>query len=390
MLKEALDQLDPETQPNELAMALTSLGRYHHARSEYSEAIALHERARVLAEPLDDSVTLTYIYAYLSGAHEHLARFDEAAYWANRCLALGERHQDPGALAVGHEFLAEIYWMMGHWELSLQHANREVEIAEKYGFLSRLSWALLSRGAALNGLGRLADGREALEEVLVLADQVTDQRVDVLGRCFLSLCHTDLGNSDLAISYGQEAIDGSEPIEEFYMLGFAQLALAYAFLQAGEIARARAIYERNESLLRSTENYDILIFQGAYHAEAMLRMDDFTAAAGLIGDNIERAASAGAVHSLGVYKRVEGQLLAARGDHLEAEAALDEALAKLEELGSRVEIGRTLLQRGLLSQAQGRTEKAHLDFQAAVRQFEDCGAALDLQKALAISQQAPD
>ena len=65
-LEEARQELDRESQANELAFVITMLGRYHHYHGQHKQAIEYFERARQLAEPLDDSLTLTFIFGFLA------------------------------------------------------------------------------------------------------------------------------------------------------------------------------------------------------------------------------------------------------------------------------------------------------------------------------------
>ncbi len=71
-LEQAIAELNPQTQTNALALATALVGRYYHYRTEHKKAIEYLERARQLAEPLDDPATLGSIYAFLAGAHQHL------------------------------------------------------------------------------------------------------------------------------------------------------------------------------------------------------------------------------------------------------------------------------------------------------------------------------
>jgi tetratricopeptide (TPR) repeat protein len=106
-LEEALVELDPKTQTNALALATALVGRYYHYRTEHRKAIEFLERARQLAEPLGDAETMSNIYMYLAGAHQHLLQYDDSNRWARAAIELGEREKFPFAVATGNEFLAE-------------------------------------------------------------------------------------------------------------------------------------------------------------------------------------------------------------------------------------------------------------------------------------------
>ena len=83
------------------------MGRYYHYRTEHRKSIEFLERARHLAEPLEDAGTLGAIYSFLAGAHQHLLTYDESDDWSRISIAFGERKKFPHAIANGYEFLAE-------------------------------------------------------------------------------------------------------------------------------------------------------------------------------------------------------------------------------------------------------------------------------------------
>ena len=64
LIEEALQELNPETQADEVALATAMIGRYYHYRAFHSKAIEYLERARSIAEPLDRAETLSEIYGF--------------------------------------------------------------------------------------------------------------------------------------------------------------------------------------------------------------------------------------------------------------------------------------------------------------------------------------
>ena len=163
LLQEAVAELDPAAQANALAHALALIGRYHHYRAEPRKALEYLERALSLALPQDDAVTLTDIYGYLAGAHQHLVQLDESDRFARAAIALGERKDFPSATALGSEFLAENAHGRGRWDDALRYALRDRDEGRKIGSLARVAWSGFPRTAALHATGRLAEARaEAL------------------------------------------------------------------------------------------------------------------------------------------------------------------------------------------------------------------------------------
>ena len=116
LLEAAIQELDPQTDPLELARVNSRLGRFHHLHADWSRAVEYLERARQLAEPLDDVAGLSEIYAYLSGAYQQWGRWEQSIYWAHQAVALGKRTGSLVAEALGYEFLAEDSQAICEWQ----------------------------------------------------------------------------------------------------------------------------------------------------------------------------------------------------------------------------------------------------------------------------------
>ncbi|HET7377480.1 MAG TPA: hypothetical protein VFK30_12285, partial [Anaerolineae bacterium] len=80
---------------------------------------------------------------------------------------------------------------------------------------------------------------------------------------------------------------------------------------------------------------------------------------------------------LALQERVRGQVAAAKGLPAEALTHLNQSIGLSEQQSAQLELGRTLLQRGLLMRQQGQLVEARLDFSRARSIFEACGAVRD-------------
>ena len=101
----------------------------------------------------------------------------------------------------------------------------------------------------------------------------------------------------------------------------------------------------------------------------------------MILDYLTLTREAGVLHNEAVALRVQGQIYAAQERWDEAGQVFDTAIVKLEELESRLELGRALYQRGLLRSTLGQTDAAQVDARRALSLFEGCGAKDDAQEA---------
>jgi len=382
-LEEALAELDPVTQTNELALSMAFVGRYHHYRTEHRKAIEYLERARQLAEPLDDPATLASIYSFLAGANQHLLAYTESDDWARRSIAYGERKNYPLAMANGYEFLAENCAGRGLWEETLGHAARDREFGTKSGSLARVAWAEFATVQALLGTGRLAEARAAAQGALKLCEQIGEFRLATWLDPSLAIIAADLGDDDAAREHARSALARAQQLGQLVLSAWALHAAGYAAMRRGDIDDAMRWYEQYEPLVRDTENGIVRNFMLGYAAEAYLLAGRVDEAAAMAAQAIGIAEFAGATHYLALDLRVQGQVFAAQGRHEDAVASFDRAIALFEQTGSRLEHSRALHHRAVLLLELGNdTQKAaaRADAEAAREAFAAMGAVHDRER----------
>jgi tetratricopeptide (TPR) repeat protein len=371
-LQAAERELNPQTQAGDLARALAMLGRFHHYRLEFDQAVEYLERARQLAEPLDDPIILAEIYAYLSGAYQMAGQFERSNEWAQRTMALGERHDYQYAVAMGYEFQAENAFAVGHWHAALTCAARDREIGEKIGSLARIAWADLSCAFAYQGLGELASALAAIERCVALAEHIGDRRLTIFARCRRATIHIDLGNDEAAQIDLDFALASADEVRQQQVYNWAYSAAFYACLQREEWERALEMIER---FAETTGNDPI----GWYPVTCFWlgRRDELTE---ILAANPLRVNPAAPLRTQGDTWRALGQAEALIGAPEKAVAAYDQAAEIYDQLGSRLDLGRLLMYRGLLRKSQGDVAAARADWLRARSIFEACGAVRDVAK----------
>ena len=270
VLEEALRELDPATQPADLALALALIGRHHHFRAEHTEAIAALEQARALAEPLDDPSALLWIYSALSGAYQHLCDFDRSDDWAHTCIALGERRAFAAAVCVGHEMLAENASIRGHWVVAQEHARIDREIGERIGDQDRVAWAGYSQALALAGQGQLAEAEAEAVAGLALALQIGDQRVACWFEPLLAILLAEQGRHNEAQDCVMSALARADTLDQLTLRLIARHAAIVVSTRRGDVVEAAEQAARFLEGVQASESRMAYVFGGPAAAEALL------------------------------------------------------------------------------------------------------------------------
>ena len=195
-IQQALELLDPKTEPFEVAYAMTVAGRFHHLAGRHRKAIELMEQAAALAAPAPDqtqigspqAAALIPTYAYLAGAHQHLGLFDDADRWARTVIAFGEKFGIPLAIAVGYEFLGEDAVSTGEWKEGT-HLRRSRTRDRPADALARATGldVHVRRACAPRMLGDMDRAEREFRDGIALANALDERRLGCLLICYLGL-----------------------------------------------------------------------------------------------------------------------------------------------------------------------------------------------------------
>jgi serine/threonine protein kinase/tetratricopeptide (TPR) repeat protein len=374
LLEEAVETLDTETHGNEVAQAIGAIGRFHHNRGQHRKALEQLEKAREIAEPLEDVETLNYVYVYLAGTYQHLAEVERSNEWAEREIEMGTRANYALAEAVGNEYLSENHGFMGRWEEALTYADRDEEIGQEKGLTNRVHWAKLCKLWAWRGLGQL--GRAIEEGTLSLeqAESTGERRLAVLAGAELANAYADKGDFDLASQLAEVAAERALELEQAYMIATAQDALAYLPELQGDWQKARAIRGVTVEAALGTDNRLIPMVNGPGLAEALLEAKQVDEADELVQGVLQISERNRYPVVAARALRVLGRIHAHREEFEQAAETFAEALMICEKWNSRLLAGRILLDWAALEAAQGSTEAAEGKLERALEIFESSGA----------------
>jgi tetratricopeptide (TPR) repeat protein len=383
-LEDALVELDPQTQVNALALATALIGRYYHYRTEHTKAIEFLERARELAEPIDNPSTLTHIYSFLCGATQHLCRYVDSDHWARTGIAMGERTGYPEAIAIGYEFLAENAIGRGRWNEALAYAAQDREHGSRFGSLARVAWSEFCRVNALYGKGELRQAQEFAQAALALCEQIGEARLATWLEPCLATITADLGDDEAARAHAKRGLARAEQIQQLVLTAWALHALGHVALQQDDPEAAIRWFEPLVALLRNTENRVAHNFMLARAAEAYLECRRLDEAELLTEEARAVAKVADSPHGAARADSVHARLLAARAQDSAALAAFEAAIATFERLGSQLELARTLHHRAAFRSRRGETDAARADAIGALELFARMDATRDRARAEAL------
>lgn len=381
VLTAVIQELDPTTQGNALGEAMIWLGRWYSSRGGYPRALELMKQGLTFAEPYDDPRVLNAAYLYLSNVHRQMMLLEQAIEWGRRCISLGERKNRPRALAKGYELLAENFCVMGRWQETLDLATRELKIAEQIGAPEQMFWAECWRAEALWGKGKLADALACARSAQDLSKKMGSVHLQDWAIVIHSMIESEMGGFEVARSELNFALARDAQTNALVRRFGVNGALAYFHLQQHDWEPALAYSDKCAEFTAATKNRLLTLRMGAYFAEAYWGVGRLKEASRMVSDHLALAREAHSTFQEAVALRVWGQIFTDLEAWDDAGAALNEAIEILDATHSRLEFGRALYRRALLSQSRGAPSAAAQDAARARLVFLECGAAPDLQRA---------
>ena len=373
-LEAALKELSPQTQPAQYASALAFIGRHHHYHTRHNQAFAFFDKARALAEPLDDSQTLQNIYSFLAGTFQHTLEYDGSDEWARRNIALGERKNDPEAIALGYEFLSENAFNRGEWDDAIRYAKLNRDIGQKIGSLARVSWADFALAAGLLGKGELREAERVSMEGLDIAEQLGENRLAIWLASQLARVRVELGDDDSARKFAEDGVARSQALGQIVLRAWALQALGFFHWRRSEFERAAEIFQQGLDILQGSENRVALNSIAPYAGQAFFDAGRIEQAATVAQQALELAEFGRTPQAAALAQDVMGQIWGAREKWDDAQRALDASIATFEKLGSRLDLARALEHRAALYRARKEMERAVKDETRAGALYKETGA----------------
>ncbi|MFM8319422.1 MAG: ATP-binding protein, partial [Chloroflexota bacterium] len=402
----AIEALDPERQAEELGLAYAQLGRYHHYRAHWDQAIAMLQKALQIVEPLSGgapvakphsgppqggaseggaseggappaipgSETLMNIYAYLSGAYQQSGRYATSMEWAQRCIELGERTGNLMAVALGYEFLAEDHYATGKWRKGLEYGALDRALGQRLGSLSRIGWGLSAEAYSYNGLGELDKALQAAQACLEIVERSDEERLGMLARSLIVQLYLQMGQFEPAQAELEALRRRAEQGDQGQVWNWY---LAAWSTQATELGRWEETLQASD-LCEQKLGFRFIIND----ALAQIQLDRPQAVEQIRGELIEisRDHYGGSTNESPDLRLVLALIAAYQGQPGQAAALFTEAEQLYTAQETRLGLARTLYFRALFHQTAGQPAEASSYIQRALEVSRACGSVLYIEK----------
>jgi predicted ATPase/class 3 adenylate cyclase len=386
--QEALARLrsQPEALIDSFVRLYHQIARVYEKRAEFETAFAWVERAMVLAGD-NQSQELVRCLLLGAGLHKRQGRYAQTLEWGERALQMATQLGSVLDQAQALKLLGSTYLNLGDTTRALELATRSLELYRQVQDLDGLSNAHNDLANIYYELGRLAEARahyEAGAEIKQTIGDVYGQAMIANNLGDLLRLQNKLGE---AIDQYRRSLAIFERLGSQYGAAVLHMNLGAAHLAQNDLELAEQHLRRSASLFDQAGAEDFLPELERYLAELHLRRGNLAEARLACELALATAARLEARAEEGVARRSLGQILAQGGDLDGAWEELQQSLAILREASSTHETARTLVALAALAPALGRHAEGQAALDEALPILRELGAQRDLDEARAIAAQ---
>lgn len=346
LAQQSLDSYSTEF-PIERAEVWNDIGWILVRRGDFAEAGDTFRQALELVNETDAYGVIASIYNRLGGVTYYQGEWDQAAEYLRSSISICESIGDVAGLASSSNNLANLEIDMGLYDDALDDMKRNLQLVKSLGQVESIAVAYNNLGWLYTLRGETDGAKENLQNALDLALQigfsslVREVRKNI-GELYLGLRQWDLTQeilTDILPSF--EDLGANDQLLNIYRL------LGEAAIGAGNLDQAMIWAQKVD----------------------------------VVAESFAKKQTSLPYMQRGELLRFRGMLSIQKQEWEQADRDLLRSVDVFRKLRSRLNVGRSLYQLGILSLAQEKNEEANRYFDEATQIFLEIGAQLDARRA---------
>jgi class 3 adenylate cyclase/tetratricopeptide (TPR) repeat protein len=350
--------------------------------ARFPETLELFEAHRGALDRISDPALAGRYYFWLAHTYSYLGRQEEAAETAHLAIDAAGQCGDEATQGQAYYVLGRDCFWSGRFSAGIQHSLKAIVLLERSGEPWWQGQAYWVAGFHHYALGRLSDALSTMSRAHAIGEALGDHRLDTswsTGYFYASMGDVERGIEECQGGFTR----AQDPLNTAAALGF----LGYAYLEKGDIPRARESLQQSVQMLGETGFKPLLGWFSAFLAEALLADGALEEARDLAREALAITRETAFGYGLGLAQRALGRIARASGDLPTAAACLGEARATFAALEVPFEVGRTELDLAELAHTRGEREAAAHAIGEAHRRFTELQLARHQERAVRLASE---
>jgi len=377
---EAMELLDalPETEENRQRRIslLVNQGIVFLLLFKSPEYYDLLTRYEPMARGLGNPDLLGAFYARLGHCEYSFANIDQAIQTLTKAAELAEASGNVEEAGYAYVFWEFSHFDRGDFERVLALKEDVLRTMEQRFNLRWHTYALSLASRAYGCLGRWDEAVEEAQKALSIAEEFLDNSLISFVAWNLSIVYTWKGDSDMAIKYGELAVQKAPtPADK----AWGQRSLGWAWCRAGEPNRGIELLTAVLPIFRAGGLMVFEIPHTCYLGEGYWVAGEYEKARQMLEEGLKIAERCGARYYIGFAQRLLGEI-ALKINPAQAAPHFEKSIAILREIKAENELAMAYAGYGGLHKKQGEIARAREYLTKALEIFERLGTLIEPDK----------
>jgi class 3 adenylate cyclase/tetratricopeptide (TPR) repeat protein len=387
---EAMELLDalPETEENRQRRIslLVNQGIVFLLLFKSPEYYDLLTRYEPMARGLGNPELLGAFYARLGHCEYSFANIDQAIQTLTKAAELAEASGNVEEAGYAYVFWEFSHFDRGDFERVLALKEDVLRTMEQRFNLRWHTYALSIATRAYGCLGRWDEAVEEAQKALSIAEEFLDNSLISFVAWNLSIAYTWKGDSDMAIKYGELAVQKAPtPADK----AWGQRSLGWAWCRAGEPNRGIELLTAVLPIFRAG---GLMVFEipiTCYLGEGHWLAGEDDKAKEMLEEGLEMAERCGVRYYAGFAQRLLGEIVL-KTNPTQAVPHFEKSIAIFRDIKAENELAMAYAGYGQLHKKQGEIERAREYLTKALKIFERLGTLIEPEKVREILAELPE
>jgi len=351
-------------------------------RADNERDLASLERARALAEGLDDKPRLAQVLYWLGRTHYVVGNTAKVISCAEQSLSVADRLGDEALAAPPVNLLGRAYWRTS-LPRAVQMMTRSAEQMRRIGNTTEEATTRGFAGALLAITGDFEQAFSYLDQAIKLAQEAGNPFAEAANYFYRGAAHEQHGAPSQAILDYDAALRLAERAGDLFRIYAVKHYQVWPCIMVGDVVRARELAEQSIALAQRLGTTFSLGLANAYFAACQMAEGRPDEALSTCDEAIRLAEETQETFPRGLaYRtRAEALLRLSRPDAEGAERAIAESAHIFEDIGAKPEFARSLLTYARVLAAREDEAKSTAYLAQAVAMFKQMEMAWDLAQA---------
>ena len=201
------------------AEAMCVVANIHWKKGKLVEALALLEKASVVAKASNDDRVQGIVNLEMASVHMKTLDYNDAEREYRDAILALERAGDHRQLARAYNNFAHVFLYQGLWQRAEEMFLKCRKLSEKAGFRSAEAWASFNRADALLELEQVKEAKVELDRALPILEELGDTYGQVVTKSIYSVIYAMEGDFSKAEKTLAAAKDLNKKIDIPHMKG---------------------------------------------------------------------------------------------------------------------------------------------------------------------------